>query len=57
MENLRNAFRLVQSTPVQNLHLVLVDDVFTTGSTVNECARVLTNAGAASIRVVTIARG
>ncbi|MEI8108710.1 MAG: ComF family protein [Verrucomicrobiota bacterium] len=57
MENLRNAFRLVQSTPVHNRHLVLVDDVFTTGSTVNECARVLTIAGAASVRVVTIARG
>ena len=57
MENLRNAFRVRQTSAVQNRHLVLVDDVFTTGSTVDECARVLRAAGAASVRVVTVARG
>ncbi len=57
MENLRNAFRVHHSAAVQNRHLVLVDDVFTTGSTVDECARVLRAAGAASVRVVTVARG
>ena len=57
MENLRNAFRVRQTSAVQNRHLVLVDDVFTTGSTVDECARVLRDAGAASVRVVTVARG
>ena len=57
MENLRNAFRVRHSPAVQNRHLVLVDDIFTTGSTVDECARVLRAAGAASVRVVTVARG
>ena len=57
MENLRNAFRVRQTSAVQNRHLVLVDDVFTTGSTVDECARVLHAAGAASVRVITVARG
>ena len=57
MENLRNAFRVRHTAAVQNRHLVLVDDVFTTGSTVDECARVLRAAGAASVRVVTVARG
>jgi len=57
MENLRNAFRVRHTPAVQNRHLVLVDDVFTTGSTVDECARVLHAAGAASVRVVTVARG
>jgi competence protein ComFC len=57
MENLRNAFDLRQSADVRGKHLILVDDVFTTGSTVDECARVLANAGAASIRVITVARG
>ena len=57
MENLRNAFRVRQTSAVQNRHLVLVDDVFTTGSTVDECARVLRAAGAASVRVMTVARG
>jgi ComF family protein len=57
MENLRNAFRVRHSPAVLHRHLVLVDDVFTTGSTVDECARVLRQAGAASVRVVTVARG
>jgi ComF family protein len=57
MENLRNAFRVRHPSEVNHRHLVLVDDVFTTGSTVDECARVLRQAGAASVRVVTVARG
>jgi predicted amidophosphoribosyltransferase len=57
MENLRNAFRMRQSTPVRGLHLVLVDDVLTTGSTLDECAGVLLKAGAASVRAITVARG
>jgi ComF family protein len=57
MENLRNAFKVRHAFSVKSRHLILVDDVFTTGSTVEECARVLSQAGAASVRVVTVARG
>lgn len=57
MENLRGAFRVRQNARVKEKHLVLVDDVFTTGSTVEECSRVLLHAGAASVRVITVARG
>jgi len=56
MENLRGAFQMRQSADVRNLHLLLIDDVLTTGSTVDECARVLRDAGAASVRVATVAR-
>jgi len=56
MENLRGAFQMRQSVDVRNLHLLLIDDVLTTGSTVDECARVLRDAGAASVRVATVAR-
>jgi ComF family protein len=56
MENLHGAFRVRQPDAVLNRHLILVDDVFTTGSTVEECARVLCQAGAASVRVLTVAR-
>ena len=55
--HLRNAFRVRHSRTVSGSHLILVDDVFTTGSTVDECARVLKKAGAASVRVITVARG
>lgn len=57
MENLRGAFRVRHPAVVQNRHIILVDDVFTTGSTVEECARVLRAAGAASVRALTVARG
>jgi len=56
MENLRGAFRMRQHRDVRNLHLLLIDDILTTGSTVHECARVLLDAGAASVRVATVAR-
>jgi ComF family protein len=57
MENLRNAFRMGQNADVRGRHIVLVDDVLTTGSTLDECARVLLEGGAASVRAITVARG
>jgi competence protein ComFC len=57
MENLRNAFMLRHSIEVRGRHLVLVDDVLTTGSTLDECALVLLKGGAASVRAITVARG
>lgn len=57
MQNLRDAFRLRQNAQVQGKHLLLVDDVFTTGSTLDECARVLIKGGAKSVRALTVARG
>lgn len=57
MENLRNAFALRHTANVCGRHLVLVDDVLTTGSTLDECARMLMTAGAASVRAITVARG
>jgi predicted amidophosphoribosyltransferase len=57
MENLRGAFRVRQAAAVLRRHIILVDDVFTTGSTVEECARVLMASGAASVRALTVARG
>ncbi len=56
LENLRGAFAPARWRPVAGAHLLLVDDVFTTGSTVDECTRVLRRAGAASVRVLTVAR-
>jgi competence protein ComFC len=57
MQNLRNAFSLRKSRDVRGKHLVLLDDVLTTGSTLHECALVLRGAGAESVRAITIARG
>jgi ComF family protein len=56
MENLHNAFRLRKNADVRGLQMLLVDDVLTTGSTLNECARVLKRAGAFSIHAAAAAR-
>lgn len=56
MQNLRNAFRLRKKMNVQDLRVLLIDDVLTTGSTLSECARVLKKAGAISVHAATAAR-
>ena len=54
--NLQGVFSVGNGAEVQGKRILVVDDVFTTGSTVNECARVLRKAGAARIEVFTVAR-
>ncbi|MDD8027206.1 MAG: ComF family protein [Acidobacteriota bacterium] len=54
--NVRGAFRVVHPERIRGRVVVLVDDVFTTGSTLGECARVLRRAGAADVRALTVAR-
>jgi len=55
-ENLRGAFAVIDPTRILNRDILLVDDVYTTGTTASECARVLLRAGAARVWVATVAR-
>jgi len=56
--NLKNAFALSRAAAINPaLHYVLVDDVFTTGSTLNSCAGVLRRAGCLNLDVVTFGHG
>jgi ComF family protein len=55
-ENVRGAFAVTQVETVRGREVVVVDDVFTTGATVSECARVLRRAGATKVWVATVAR-
>ena len=56
--NLKNAFALAPGRPLNpGQHIVLVDDVFTTGSTLNSCALVLQRAGCLNLDVVTFGHG
>jgi ComF family protein len=54
--NLRGAFTVASPELVTGARVTLVDDVFTTGTTLAECCRVLRRAGAAEIRALTLAR-
>lgn len=53
-ENVRGAF--AARAKLDRRRILLVDDVCTTGATVNACARALKRAGAASVQAVTVAR-
>ena len=58
MANLKNAFALTPGAELNPaLHYLLVDDVFTTGSTLNSCARTLRRAGALNLDVITFGHG
>lgn len=56
ISNMKNVFDLTDASLVRGRRILLVDDVFTTGSTVNECARVLMHGGAECVNVLTLAR-
>ncbi len=55
-ENMRGAFAVIDPARILNCNVLLVDDVYTTGTTAAECARVLLRAGAARVWVATVAR-
>jgi ComF family protein len=55
-ENIRGAFKVVRRNEVSGRDILLIDDVFTTGTTASECARVLRRAGANRVFVATVAR-
>jgi ComF family protein len=55
-ENMRGAFAVANAGALEGREVILVDDVYTTGTTVTECAKVLRRAGAATVWVATAAR-
>lgn len=55
--NVKNKFAVKGRRDLEGQRILLVDDVMTTGATVNECARVLKKAGAREVLVLTVARG
>lgn len=56
LTNVKDAFHVLRPASVEGLALLLIDDVFTTGSTINECAKTLKSAGAAQVHALTVAR-
>ena len=54
--NVSGAFEMSRSARVSGKTVLIIDDVFTTGATLNECARILRQNGAARVAVLTVAR-
>lgn len=55
IENVKNAFKVINKTKIFNKTILIVDDVCTTGSTVNEVAKTLLSSGAKEINLATLA--
>jgi ComF family protein len=55
-QNLRGAFFAPRPGRLAGKHVLLIDDVYTTGATARACSRMLRTAGAASVWVATVAR-
>ena len=56
IENAQGVYKLQHKEKLKNKKLLLLDDIYTTGSTVNECCKILKEAKPAKIDVLTIAK-
>jgi ComF family protein len=54
--NVKGAFVVPDPAAIKDKSLLLIDDVYTTGATVKECARALRRAGVGNVEVLTVAR-
>ena len=54
--NVSGAFEISKTAEIRGRAVLVIDDVFTTGATLNECARILRQSGTARIAVPTVAR-
>jgi ComF family protein len=55
-KNIKGAFEVSDKKNIAGKNVILVDDVYTTGATINECARILTKADAKKVTALTLAR-
>ena len=55
-KNIRGAFAVTGNAKIEGKNIILIDDVYTTGATINQCAKTLIKAGANKVAVLTLAR-
>lgn len=56
IKNVKNVYSVRNQEKIINRNILLIDDIYTTGNTVNECSRVLKQAGAKNIGILTLAK-
>ena len=56
LRNVRDAFHVMDVEAVKDRRILIVDDVFTTGTTLNECAKTLKASGASEVHALTVCR-
>ena len=56
LENIKGVYEIINTKKILNKRILLFDDIYTTGSTVNECCRMLKKANPGKIGVLTIAK-
>lgn len=55
-KNIKNVYKIVNKEKIKNKKILLLDDIYTTGSTANECSKVLIEAGCKEVGILTIAK-
>jgi len=55
-KNMKGAFAVTENAKIEGKNIILIDDVYTTGATINQCAKPLIKAGAGKVAVLTLAR-
>ena len=55
-ENVKNSFKLEKSILIRDKIVLLIDDVYTTGATTEECKKILLNGGAKKVIIITLAK-
>ncbi len=55
-DNIKGAFKVQNLQKIKNKKILLIDDIYTTGNTANECSKMLKLAGAKNIGILTIAK-
>ena len=54
--NVENVYKIEEKDKIKNKNIIIFDDIYTTGNTVNELAKILKENGAKNILVLTIAK-
>mgnify|MGYP005756571623 CR=1 FL=1 len=55
-ENAKNVYKLINSEKIKNKDVLIFDDIYTTGATINSCIKELENVGVKNIGILTLAK-